>query len=197
MHLKFKKYQIAIILFSGLFLLNGCSSQNVKPHDVPDLVHTDGTGTGTNGNNNGNGGSTGNTGTGTGYTGGSGGQYSPEDLQNPNSPLSKRVIYFEYDSYKIKAEYLPILEAHAALLAGHSHLRTRLEGHADERGSREYNVALSEQRAKAVHSFMSRNKAGNNQMEVIPFGEEMPATFGHNGGSWRMNRRVEIKYSGE
>lgn len=125
------------------------------------------------------------------------GNYTPADLNNPNSILAQRVIYFDFDSSNIRPEYINVLNAHAALLATHPHLRVRLEGHADERGSREYNVALSERRGYAVFDYLQLKNVRANQMEVIGYGEEVPAVFGSNEAAWGKNRRVEIKYAGE
>jgi len=132
-----------------------------------------------------------------GYANGGAGQYTPADLRNPSSILAQRVIYFDLDRADIKPEYMNVLNAHAALLAAYPNLRVRLEGHADERGSREYNVALSERRGYSVLDYMQIKGASSNQMEVIGYGEEVPAVFGHNESAWGKNRRVEIKYAGE
>lgn len=159
-----------------------------------------GNGYGTNGNGaGGTGGAYGNsTGYGNGgYANGGAGQYTPADLRNPSSILAQRVIYFDLDRSDIKPEYMNVLNAHAALLAAYPNLRVRLEGHADERGSREYNVALSERRGYSVLDYMQIKGASSNQMEVIGYGEEVPAVFGHNESAWSKNRRVEIKYAGE
>ena len=133
-----------------------------------------------------------------GYGNGTGsGQYTPADLRNPGSILAQRVIYFDLDRSEIKPEYMSVLNAHAALLSAYPNLRVRLEGHADERGSREYNVALSERRGYSVLDYMQVKGTSSNQMEVIGYGEEVPAIFGHNESAWGKNRRVEIKYAGE
>ena len=135
---------------------------------------------------------------GNGYGNGTGsGQYTPADLRNPGSILAQRVIYFDLDRSEIKPEYMSVLNAHAALLSAYPNLRVRLEGHADERGSREYNVALSERRGYSVLDYMQVKGTSSNQMEVIGYGEEVPAIFGHNESAWGKNRRVEIKYAGE
>ena len=143
------------------------------------------------------GGSGGNYGGGMGYGTGGSGQYTPAELQNPSSILAQRVIYFDLDRSDIKPEYMNVLNAHAALLRAYPNLRVRLEGHADERGSREYNVALSERRGYSVLDYMQVKGSSSNQMEVIGYGEEVPAVFGHNEAAWGKNRRVEIKYAGE
>lgn len=124
-------------------------------------------------------------------------QYTPADLRNPNSILARRVIYFDFDSSNIRPEYQSVLNAHASLLAAYPNLRVRLEGHADERGSNAYNVALSERRGYSVFDYMQIKGVRDNQMDVIGYGEEVPAVFGHNEAAWSKNRRVEIKYAGE
>ena len=116
------------------------------------------------------------------------------NLKNPNSLLSKRVIYFDYNQSTIKTEYQAILDAHAQLLARNPQLKARLEGHADERGTREYNVALSEERAKKVQWLMEAKGMKSSQARVVAYGEERPAVVGDGERSWAKNRRVEIKY---
>lgn len=125
------------------------------------------------------------------------GQYTPADLRNPSSILAQRIIYFDYDKANIRPEYVSILNAHAALLAAYPELRVRLEGHADERGTREYNVALSERRGNTVRDFLRLKGVRAQQMEVIGYGEEVPAAFGQDQQSWDKNRRVELIYSGD
>lgn len=132
-----------------------------------------------------------------GYTPNNTGNYTPADLRNPGSLLAQRIIYFDFDRSSIKPEYMNILNAHAALLANYPNLRVRLEGHADERGSREYNVALSERRGYSVLDYLQIKGVRTTQMDVIGYGEEIPAAFGHNESTWSKNRRVEIKYAGE
>lgn len=116
-------------------------------------------------------------------------------LKDPNNLLSQRIIYFDYDKARIRPEYMVIINTHAQLLAKYPNLRMRLEGHADERGSREYNVALSESRAQSVRSIMGIQGVGS-QIKTIGYGEELPVVVGHNQKSWQKNRRVEIKYDG-
>lgn len=128
--------------------------------------------------------------------GGSGGDYKVTDLNDPNSILSRRVIYFAYDQSTIEPEYFEILDAHSELLASNPNLTIRLEGHADERGSREYNVALSERRAQSVKQFMDLKGVGSEQTQTVAYGEELPVDPGHNEAAWSKNRRVEIKYIG-
>lgn len=108
--------------------------------------------------------------------------------------LSTTVFYFDFDQAVIKPEAFEALQAHATFLAGNPSSAIRLEGHADEQGTREYNVALGERRAKAVESFLLSNGAQAGQIEVISYGEERPVDAGHNESSWSKNRRVELIY---
>lgn len=104
------------------------------------------------------------------------------------------VFYFDFDKSVVKAAGFADLEKHAAYLAANPSAQVVLEGHADERGTREYNMALGERRAKAVSRFLQVNGASAAQIETVSFGEEKPAVLGHNAQSWAQNRRVEIKY---
>jgi peptidoglycan-associated lipoprotein len=108
------------------------------------------------------------------------------------APLSN-VVYFDFDQYALTAESRSVLLAHAEKLKGAS-ASVRLEGHADERGSREYNMALGEKRAKAVRDFLVTQGVSGSSLQVISFGEEQPAAMGSDEGSWSQNRRVEVKY---
>ncbi len=117
-------------------------------------------------------------------------------LSDPASPLAKRVIYFELDSSQVDEEGRQIIGSHARFLAAHPELSIVLEGHADERGTREYNLALGERRAKAVRQLMVLQGVDPKQIQVISFGEERPVALDHNEAAWRLNRRVEILYSG-
>ncbi len=119
---------------------------------------------------------------------------TPAGLNDPNNLLSQRIIYFDYNRSTIRPEYMVLLNTHAKLLAKNPNLKVRLEGHADERGSREYNVALSEDRARSVKRLMGTQGARNSQMTILGYGEELPLVSGHNERSWQKNRRVEIKY---
>lgn len=112
---------------------------------------------------------------------------------DPSSLLSKRTIYFVYDSSQVQQNFIPMVAAHAQYLMDHPEKRIVLEGYADERGSREYNIALGEQRAKSVYEMMTRQGVPK-QMEVVSYGEENPASNGMNEEAWQLNRRVEIVY---
>lgn len=108
------------------------------------------------------------------------------------APLSN-VVYFDFDQYSLTAESRAVLLAHADKLKGAS-VAVRLEGHADERGSREYNLALGEKRANAVRDFLVTQGVNGSSLEVVSFGEEQPTATGHDEASWAQNRRVEVKY---
>jgi peptidoglycan-associated lipoprotein len=103
------------------------------------------------------------------------------------------VVYFDFDQYALTAESRSVLLAHADKLKGAS-VAVRLEGHADERGSREYNMALGEKRANAVRDFLVTQGVNGSSLEVVSFGEEQPAATGSDESSWSQNRRVEVKY---
>lgn len=102
-------------------------------------------------------------------------------------------VYFDFDQYTLTAESRSVLLAHADKLKGAS-VGVRLEGHADERGSREYNMALGEKRANAVRDFLVTQGVGGSSLEVISFGEEQPVATGSDEYSYSQNRRVEVKY---
>lgn len=115
-------------------------------------------------------------------------------LSDPNNLLSQRIIYFDYNRSSIRPEYMVLINTHSKLLAKYPNLKMRLEGHADERGSREYNVALSAARSQSVKNIMVAQGPSSDQMRTIGFGEEIPIVRGHDASSWQKNRRVEIKY---
>lgn len=108
--------------------------------------------------------------------------------------LSQRVIYFDFDSNTVRPEYLDVIAAHGRQLAANPAMKLRVEGHADERGTREYNVGLSERRAQAVERLLTFQGAGRQQLETVSYGEEQPAAFGHDDAAWSKNRRVELIY---
>ncbi len=117
-------------------------------------------------------------------------------LDDPASPLSKRVFYFELDSSELSAEDREIISAHAHYLAAHPEMSVVIEGHADERGSREYNMALGERRALTVRQLILVQGVGQQQIQYISFGEERPVALGHDDSAWSLNRRAELLYSG-
>ena len=120
--------------------------------------------------------------------------FSSYSLNDPNSPLARRVIYFDYDSAEISAADEDTLLAHAGYLAANPGQNVTLEGHTDERGSREYNVALGDRRALSVQRVLELNGVSPGQVSVVSYGEEKPAAEGHSEAAWRLNRRVEIVY---
>ncbi len=121
-------------------------------------------------------------------------QFDVAALDDPDSPLAERLVYFDFDRDEVKPEYMPMLEAHARYLAENPGARMRLEGHTDERGTRDYNLALGERRAQSVRRVLNLNGAADDQLEVISYGEEMPVAFQQNEEAWAKNRRVELVY---
>ncbi len=117
------------------------------------------------------------------------------NFDNPESLLSKRVIYFDFDKSTVRPEYRDIISAHAAYLAAHTSARVTLEGHADERGTREYNLGLGERRGNAVSGLLSAQGARANQLTVVSYGEERPTCRVSDEECWSLNRRVEIVYT--
>ena len=115
-------------------------------------------------------------------------------LDDPQGDLAARTIYFEFDSSEVPETERSTIEAHGRYLAEHSGAQIILEGHADERGSREYNIALGEQRAEAVRRLMTIYGAASQQIRTISYGEERPAVDGHDESAWRLNRRAEVIY---
>ena len=104
------------------------------------------------------------------------------------------VVYFDFDESELRAEYADLLARHANRLANNARFRVRLEGHADERGSREYNIGLGERRSQAVRRMLLIQGAAAEQISTVSFGEERPAALDSDEESYALNRRVEIKY---
>ncbi|MEO6564556.1 MAG: peptidoglycan-associated lipoprotein Pal [Casimicrobiaceae bacterium] len=118
-------------------------------------------------------------------------------LRDPNNILSKRNIFFEFDSFVVSDQFKPLVEAHARYLVGNRNARVTLQGHGDERGAREYNIALGQRRADAVKRMMTLLGAQEIQIETVSFGEEKPRNPGHDEAAWAENRRVDVFYAGE
>ena len=118
-----------------------------------------------------------------------------DPFEDPNNLLSQRVVYFEFDSSAIRDDALPVIRAHADYLASNSQVNFTLEGHADERGTREYNLALGERRADAVRRMLIANGVSPAQVRVVSYGEERPAVMGLDESAWGMNRRAELVYA--
>lgn len=162
--------KISMVVLLSVFM-TACSSRNT------DTAATD-TGTGT---------STANT-TGTGGNQ----QLSQAELER-QAALAKRIFYFEFDRADLSAEDRAALVHHADNLKANPSTRIRLEGHADERGTREYNLALGERRAQAIERYLQVQGVSANQMETISYGEEMPADTATTEAAYSRNRRVEMK----
>ena len=108
--------------------------------------------------------------------------------------LDERTFYFDFDRSEIKPEYMGAIEANGKNLANHPQKRVRVEGHTDERGSREYNIALGERRAHAVARVLLLEGAKHDQISIVSYGAERPAVQGHNEAAWADNRRAIIEY---
>ncbi len=120
---------------------------------------------------------------------------SDEEAAGPQGGLlSKRIIYFDFDSSDIKGDGTDVVAAHAKYLAGHTGTRVRLEGNTDDRGSREYNIGLGERRAQAVRRALLLQGATESQLATVSYGAERPAVAGSDEAAWAKNRRVEIVY---
>ena len=117
------------------------------------------------------------------------------NFDNPESLLSKRVIYFDFDKSTVRPEFRPIINAHATYLASSGSARVTLEGHADERGTREYNLGLGERRGNAVSGLVSAQGGRGDQQSVVSYGEERPVCRVSDDNCWSQNRRVEIVYT--
>ena len=169
-----------------MVLLGACASKDPVPTIVEDRTPVTGSGT-------------------TGAPTTSGTQTTPvtgiagrlDPLKDPNNVLSRRVVYFDFNTDNVKPEFASLIQAHASYLSQNNNRKVRLEGHADERGSREYNMALGQRRSNAVRKATSVLGVGNERMETISFGEDKPKSTGHDEASWAQNRRVEIVYDGE
>jgi peptidoglycan-associated lipoprotein len=114
--------------------------------------------------------------------------------ETPEALLDRTIIYFEFDSSAIRAQYAQSVAAHANHLNNNSRMKVRLEGHTDERGSREYNIGLGERRAQAVRRALMLQGVRGDQISTVSYGEERPAVSGSDEEAWAMNRRVEIVY---
>jgi peptidoglycan-associated lipoprotein len=118
-------------------------------------------------------------------------------LRDPNNILSKRSVFFDYDSYVVRDDFKPLVEAHARFLQQNRNTRMTIQGNTDERGSREYNIALGQRRSDAVKRMMVLLGATEAQIETVSFGKEKPRNAGHDEAAWAENRRDDILYLGE
>jgi len=117
-------------------------------------------------------------------------------LKDPSNPLSKRSIYYDFDAYNIKEEFQTVVEAHAKFLLEHKAMKMRVEGNCDERGSREYNLALGQRRADSVKRALTLLGVPGKQIETVSFGSEKPKANGHDDDAWAENRRSDLAYVG-
>ena len=165
---------------SLIVLLSACASQTTQP-EVDDLTAGAGSGSG-NGDLMGS---------------GSGRPSYFSQLQDPNSILSQRSVYYEYDSYTVKGEYRELVLSHARFLRDTPDASVILQGNTDDRGSREYNLALGQRRSDSVKNMMTLAGARDGQIESVSLGEEKPRALGHSESAWSQNRRTDIIYRGE
>ena len=134
---------------------------------------------------------------GAGVTGSTTGSLAANPLRDPNNILSKRSVYFDFDSFVVRDEFKPLVEAHARFLQQNRNARLTIQGNTDERGSREYNIALGQKRSDAVKRMMLLLGATETQVETVSFGKEKPRNPGHDEAAWAENRRDDMLYAGE
>lgn len=158
------------------FLLAGCASQSIPdPEPVETTYGSDSADTDA-------------------YDSSGFGDGEPVDYDPSAGELSS-IIYFDFDSSELRPQDTDVVARHAMQLAGDPGLKVRLEGHADERGSREYNIGLGERRSQTVRRMLLIQGAAATQISTVSFGEERPAALGSDEGAYAQNRRVEIKYT--
>ena len=115
-------------------------------------------------------------------------------LDDPQSPLAKRSVYFGFDEFQIQSGDVPLIEAHGKYLATNKTAKVRLEGNADERGGHEYNLALGQKRAEAVRKSLALLGVPDSSLEAVSFGMEKPVDAAHTEEAWAKNRRVDLRY---
>jgi peptidoglycan-associated lipoprotein len=115
-------------------------------------------------------------------------------LDNPQGALAKRSVYFDFDSYLVKDEFKPVVDAHSRYLVANQGRRIVIEGHTDERGGSEYNLALGQKRAEAVRKSLSLLGVADARMEAVSFGKEKPKAVDGNESAWAENRRADLVY---
>ncbi|MBT8103890.1 MAG: peptidoglycan-associated lipoprotein Pal [Gammaproteobacteria bacterium] len=124
-----------------------------------------------------------------------GGMGAGEYLDDPSAGELGMVIYFDFDSSEVRPQDQDLVARHAVQIGNDMRIRVRLEGHADERGSREYNIGLGERRAQAVRQMLMIQGVSAAQISTVSFGEERPSSFGSSEADYAQNRRVEFKYT--
>ena len=170
-------YRLALFFLLAAFLA-GCASSNIPDPDPEDTVA--------------GGDEYGDTG---GYDEDPWGQAREIPPEDPTAGELTNIILFDFDSAEVRADFTDVVARHALILANDSGVQVRLEGHADERGSREYNIGLGERRAQSVRRMLMIQGASASQISTVSFGEERPVAMGSDEISWAQNRRVEIKYT--
>jgi peptidoglycan-associated lipoprotein len=165
-----------VLVVAALFTIAACNKGNTLPDAGTETVSSDNGGVSTSGSGN-------NTGI----------SVSPLEEERRRL-LQNLVVYFDYDQAEIRPEFNALLQAHGQNLAMNPNAQIRLEGHTDERGSREYNIGLGERRAQAVRRVLMLQGATANQLSTVSYGEERPAATGSDEEAWRLNRRVELAY---
>jgi len=168
----FKLFALAAISF----LLAGCPQNTIPDPDPSDTTYGGDTGASTDG---------------MGDDPYGGGEY----MDDPSAGEMAMVIYFEFDSSEVRIQDQDLVSRHAMQLGNNPNSRVRLEGHADERGSREYNIGLGERRAQAVRQMLMIQGVSAAQISTVSFGEERPVEFGSSENDYAQNRRVEFKYT--
>ena len=171
------KFKWLVICFL-VALLAGCATQTIPDPDPADSTYDDSSSA-----------DTGSMGSGSGM---GEGEFFDEGLSGGELT---NIIYFDFDSSELRPEDTDIVSRHAMQLSSNPQARVRLEGHADERGSREYNIGLGERRAQSVRRMLMIQGASAAQIATVSFGEERPVELGSDEDSWAQNRRVEIKYT--
>jgi peptidoglycan-associated lipoprotein len=168
---------MVVLLVAAALALGACASKHPKAEAAtPDAANAGAEGAGANNPN-------------------AAGGAADDEIAGPQAGLlAVRVVYFDFDSAEIKGQGTDVVAAHAKYLASHSSARVRLEGHTDERGSREYNIGLGERRAQSVRRALLLQGAADAQISTVSYGEERPAVPGHDETAWAKNRRVEIVY---
>ena len=166
--------------------LAGCSTQPTAPVDDKSTTGTPAAGT-----------TPGTTTSGATTPGVTGAPGAMSPLKDPNNILSKRSVYFEFDKFDVRDEYRPIVEAHAKYLRENPGTKVLIQGNADERGSREYNVGLGQRRSDSVKKMMTLLGTRESQIESVSLGEEKPVCVEHAEDCWAKNRRGDMLYSGE
>jgi len=162
----FKKTLLTALLVSAPLLMVGCSSTGDKGATSTGGLNTDAYGSGV------------------------------DNVKSEfgEATLDERTFYFDFDKSDIKPEYMAAIEANGKNLANHPKKKVRVEGHTDERGSREYNIALGERRAQSIARVLMMEGARHDQISVVSYGAERPAVQGHNEAAWADNRRAIIEY---